>query len=116
MIKENELYNKIRAYYDVDNNEIDKKEINNKGISFLKIRDFLYSIGSIENEDLDNKIYTAIIKVGLFKLNYAVVAIKYTEKKIIIWAYSKEGLLNLHSAKKAINRVVEGLANEEKNK
>jgi len=73
------------------------------GLSFIKLRDVLFSMGKIHFEDTSNNIYIAIIPGGFLKMNYATVVFNLLEDELIIAAYADEGLINQHTCEGVIN-------------
>lgn len=83
--------------------------LDNKDVSILKIRDTLFIVGEIINEDLENKIYAATVYGGFLDQNMAIVVVALEQKNIFIYAYAKEGLINQNTAEDAIDKVVKSL-------
>ena len=73
------------------------------GLKFIKIRDYLIIKGKIYYEDLNNKIYVAIVYGGIGHKNPAYLAMQLIENKIIINISAKEGLINQHTIEGVIN-------------
>lgn len=52
----------LNKYVDLEENIILFKEVEVKNLSFLKLREIIYSIGNLLNEDETNKVYVCSIK------------------------------------------------------
>lgn len=78
----------------------------------LYIRDIMYRIGKIIVEDIENKIYIATVKTGCLDLNEAVVAIRIEANEVYVYSIANEGIINQHSAEKAIRRIRKELVYE----
>ena len=72
--------------------------------AFLNARNALMECGKILLEDRDQNMVEGIIYAGAGNMNPSIVVINVTGKEITIAAYAKEGLINQHTAKKAIER------------
>ena len=71
---------------------------------FLNARNALMECGKVLREDRESNIAEGIIYAGVGNMNPSIVVISVSGKKITIAAYAKEGLINQHTAKKAIER------------
>lgn len=69
------------------------------------IRDIFDEFGIILKEDLDKRIYIAVIKVGMFDANEAIVIALIDQHKCSIVAYAKEGLIKQSTSKRAIKKI-----------
>jgi hypothetical protein len=74
---------------------------------YLRLREFLMLNGRIFEETIEKLSYCAVLKFGYKKSNEAFVVILRESEKIYIGAYSKEGLINQHLSKKAVDIVKE---------
>ncbi|CDA33583.1 unknown [Firmicutes bacterium CAG:536] len=54
----------LNKYVDLEENIILFKEVEVKNLSFLKLREIIYSIGNLLDEDETNKVYVCSIKSG----------------------------------------------------
>ena len=68
-------------------------EFNIRGLSFIKLRDILYSIGKIVSENISDKIYIATVQSGFLKMSSVVLVIQLADDKLLIAAYSM-GIIN----------------------
>ncbi len=84
--------------------KLQETEILSEGLSFIKLRDKLYSLGDIVFEDKNNYIYIVNIKPS-FLSNTVTVAIKWNSKKICLCGYSSNGFINSSSVQKAFKRI-----------
>lgn len=72
------------------------------GCTYKQLRELLFKVGTILEEDENEKTYIATIRI---KYNHATVALKLFNRKICILAYAKEGLLKQNTANAAINKI-----------
>ena len=69
------------------------------------IRDIFDEFGIILKEDLDKRIYIAVIKVGMFDANETITIALIDQHKCLIAAYAKEGLIKQSISKRAIEKI-----------
>lgn len=74
-------------------------------ITIMRIRDILMTMGRIQEERLDEKIYTAVIPGGFFHKNYAVVTLQLVEDEILLVAYADEGLIKQNTCGGVIDEI-----------
>ena len=80
------LVEKIKTYIDISSKEEKKiyyDSVSFKDITFMKVRDSLFSKGKILEEDFKNQIYVVEIKSGAANLNPCVVAIQLKDEDYI---------------------------------
>lgn len=102
-----ELLEKLRLHIQVKEKNVVYEETAVQEMLFLNLRDRLIGLGTILEEDFDANIYVVELMAGVGNANTAVVAIKLTHEKLLFAGYAKEGLINQHTAKKAIDKVLE---------
>ena len=78
-------------------------DVNNFNI--LKVRDAIMGLGTILEEDLDNKYYITTVKIGSIGAYEAVAIVSLDQNKLSIAAYAKEGLLFQNNARKAVDKI-----------
>lgn len=76
---------------------IQETTITNSVLSFLQIRDLLYSFGSILYEDIEQHIYVASLRAGFGNMNNVIVALQLSSDEIVAVGYAKEGILKQRS-------------------
>ena len=91
--------NEEKLYSQIETVLIEKPDV-----TFLKIRDALFGMGKILEENKEDNYYLSTFYVGS---TAAVLIAAYTEGKVEAAAWAKEGLIKRHIAKKALNRFVE---------
>ena len=112
----NLLLNKLVEYNRIDNSlSEDKKkevikgfaleEIPVQNYNILKVRDALYGLGTILEEDLDNQFYITTVRIGSIGAYEAVAIVSLENDKVSIAAYAKEGLISQNNAQKAIKKI-----------
>lgn len=77
--------------------------------AFLNARNAVMETGKVLLEDRDNNIVEGIIYAGIRNMNPAIVVVYTSARMITISAYAKEGLINQHTAKKALDRFISAL-------
>ena len=77
--------------------------------TFSKVRDAVNECGKIMLEDENRNLVEALVKSGSSGMNPAVVVAKTDGETMDICAYAKEGLINQHTAEKAIEKVMSKL-------
>ena len=105
------LLKHLNQFIVIKKNAIVEASINVNGVKILQIRDCLMNIGTILEEDFDNNIYVVDIPAGLGNMNHAVVAIQLNKNSIDLIGYAKEGLINQHTAEKAIDKICKQCSN-----
>lgn len=91
--------------------EVVTREFSIPGISILSVRNALYVVGSILEEDLPNNTYTATIDTGFMKAVKALAVIRLNGTAVECAAYATEGLIRQNCAKKAIDSIENALKN-----
>ncbi|WP_027621463.1 hypothetical protein [Acetivibrio clariflavus] len=102
-----EIVSKINEFIPVKEAQIVEKVINVDNITFTNVRDRLIGLGKILEENFDDTYYVVNVPAGVANKNTAVVLVRWSEDNISLFAYAKEGLINQHTADKAIERVIE---------
>ena len=97
-----ELISKIKDFVICKETDIYTAEQEIESISFVQLRDHLIGIGRILDEDFEKQIYTLNVMSGVANKNIATVAIKLCGEKIEFAGYAKEGLINQHTAERAV--------------
>lgn len=105
------LTDKLELYIDLKEKNLLLREIAVEDITFPNLRDILLTIGDILEEDEADKIYISRIKSGIANKNSAIVAVLCKEDTLYIASSAKEGLINQHTAEKAIDKLESGLKN-----
>ena len=81
------------------------EEIRTIGLSFLKLRDLLFSLGKIITENVSEQSYVAIIKSGFLKLTSVILVLQLQSKNVVIAAYSVGAINREKVCKGAINEL-----------
>lgn len=85
--------------------------IANCDLTFMQIRDRLYTKGRILYEDTENQVYVATIRTGVGNLHSAVLAMQLRGGKLMVAGFAKEGFIKQNLWEKAlvtIKSLVEG--------
>ncbi len=77
--------------------------------AFLNARNAVMETGKVLLEDRDQGTIEGIIYAGAGNMNPAIVVVRIFDNSITISAFAKEGLIDQHTAKKAIDRFVSAL-------
>lgn len=110
MTIEKKLLNKMDDCILVNKNRVVRKTVEVKNMTFKNLRDNIIGVGQILEEDFENGIYVINIKAGIVNMNNAVVAMNLDKNKLRFIGYAKEGLINQHTADKAIKRIIQKLS------
>ena len=105
-----ELVKKMNGFISFEEKKLEERIIDVKKMSFVNLRDSLIGLGTILDEDFELNSYILSIRSVFANQNSAIVAIQLSGDKIIILGYAKEGLINQHTAKKAIDKVIKSLS------
>jgi len=108
-MKRTEIFSKISEFIPVKENQIVEMVINTEKTTFTNVRDRLIGLGKILEENFDNTYYVINVPAGVANKNAAVILVKWSEKSISLYGYAKEGLINQHTADKAIEKVIKRL-------
>lgn len=92
----------LNKYVPVKEKDIFESKIDFQGKNIMNLRDALIELGTVLEEDCDNQIYVATIPSGIANKNEATVLFNLHENELEIISYAKEGLINQHSAEKAV--------------
>ena len=74
-------------------------------ISFMQLRDGLYLVGNILQEDRDEQIYVASVKTGFLNMNHVVVAMQLKDNVLFVMGFSKEGIIKQNLCEKAFSTI-----------
>ena len=99
------LIKKMQDYMDFKEKEVEEKKIDVRNMTFTNLRDCLIGLGTILDEDFDLLSYIVSVPAGVANMNNALVAIQLTHNVLNMFAYAPEGLINQHTAKKAMDKV-----------
>lgn len=108
-MKKTEIIEKINEYIPIKEKQVVEKNIDASGLTFVNLRDRLIGLGKILEENFANDYYLVNVPAGVANKNAAVVLILWSKENLSMFAYAKEGLINQHTADKAIGRVIEKL-------
>lgn len=78
--------------------------------NILHIRDAFILLGDVVEENLDENRYVGCIKAGIGNANPAILIAALEKDKIYIAAYATEGIINQHTARKAVKKLVKKLS------
>ena len=103
------LVKKMKAFVSVTEKDLEEKTINVRGMTLAKLRDSLIGLGTILDEDFELNAYIINVGAGVANKNSAVVAAQLLDNKLYFLGYAKEGLINQHTTKKAIDKIIKVL-------
>lgn len=104
------LIGKMSEYIPIKEKGLIERQINVQNMSFVNLRDSIIGVGKILEEDFEISTYVVNISAGAANMNNAVVAIQLNDNCVSMLGYAKEGLINQHTAEKAIDKVVERIS------
>lgn len=99
------LLGKLKRFAQVEEKKLYNKSIPVKDMTFTNLRDSLLGLGKILDEDFDRNIYVINVPAGLGNMNAAMVATQLNGRFVDCLAYSKEGIINQHTAEKAVAKI-----------
>ncbi len=73
-----------------------------EGFDYAQLRNKLYSLGNVLEEDKKKKSYVTAINGGIGKANPCIVLTCMDKDTVYIDAFAPEGLINQHTAKKVV--------------
>ena len=85
------------------------EELQIDGITFLAVRDKLILLGKVLEENEKKKLYTGCINAGVGNSNPCILVVYVNVNMVVIDAFAREGLINQHTAKKAVKKLKESL-------
>lgn len=106
-MKKDKAIARISMFIPVKEKQIVEKTISIESISFANVRDRMIGLGKILEESFDEHYYIANVSSGVANKNSAVVLVHWNENELYLCGYAKEGLINQHTAEKAIDKVIE---------
>lgn len=80
-------------------------ELSIEGIKYKVVRDNLILLGNILEENEKKKTYTVCINAGVANSNPCIIVVYVDMDKVFINAFAREGLINQHTARKAIKKI-----------
>ncbi len=101
------LLSVLNKYVDFEEKNILFKEIETQNLSLIKLREIIYSIGNLLEEDETNRIFICTVKSGHLNLNTAYVAIQLLDNKVSFAIYAREGLIKQNTSKKVLDLFIE---------
>ncbi len=105
------LVKKMKNYIPVKDNGLEERTADVADMTFINLRDSLIGLGTILDEDFSLNSYIAEVPAGIAGKNRAIVAIQLKGNKLYLLGYAKEGLINQHTAAKALDKVLARAAN-----
>ena len=96
---------KMHEHIDFREKDVIEQKIDICDMTLINLRDCLIGLGTILDEDYDLKSYVIKVSAGLANCNTAIVAIQLFENTLWLLGYAKEGLINQHTAEKAMDKV-----------
>lgn len=100
------LVKKMKEYMSVKEGKIEEQTVEVKEMSFENLRDCLIGLGTILDEDFELNSYVLNVAAGLANKNVAIVAVQLSNDKLYFLGYAQEGLINQHTANKAITKTI----------
>lgn len=104
------LVERINEYVLVKEKSLVEKDVPVNNMTFTNLRDRIIGIGKILEENFEHNFYIVNVPAGVAYKNHAVVAIQLCEENVAFLAYATEGLINQHTAEKAIDIVIEKIS------
>ena len=104
------LIRKMKEFISVKEKGLEEKNISVKNMSLANLRDSLIGMGTILDEDFGINSYVVNVPAGIANMNSAVVALQLEGEKLLILGYAKEGLINQHTATKAIDKILKRIS------
>ena len=80
-------------------------EVKIEGIKYKIVRDNLIFLGKILDENEKRKTYTVCINAGVANSNPCIVVVYVDTDLVFIDAFAREGLINQHTARKAVKKI-----------
>ena len=108
-MNEEEVLTKINEYISVKDEQIIKKVSCTTDFTFTNLRDCLIGLGKIVEENFENNYYIVNVPAGIAEKNTAILLILWQKRKVSIFAYAREGLINQHTAGIAIDKVIKSI-------
>lgn len=100
-----DLLNLLTKYGCPNKERAHEETITNSIITFHQVRDFLISFGEIFHEDIENNVYVASVRSGLFGMNRTIVALQLRGSKVNIAGYAKEGSIKQDTWEKTFAKI-----------
>ena len=88
--------------------QIETVIVEKPGVQILQVRDTLFGTGKIIEENIEKKYYLSTVRVGL---HTAILLARCLEGSVELATWADEGLINQHTAKKALDQFSEVLRN-----
>ncbi len=100
------LVKKMREFISVKEKGLEERTVEVKAMTLQNLRDCLIGLGTILDEDFDTNTYIVSVNAGVANMNNAVVAVQLEGGKVCFLGYAQEGLINQHTAQKAIEKTI----------
>lgn len=112
-MKNENIIIKLNEYINLPKNKdkVFQKIIDANKITFTNLRDRLLGMGTILEENFEETYYIIQVASGLLNKNSAIVAVKWHSEEISFYGYAQEGLINQHTAEKAVEKLIEKINN-----
>ena len=98
---------KINEYISVKEKQAVEKNISIDNMSFINVRDRLIGLGNILEENLHDNYYIVNVPSGVANKNEAIILVEWNGNSINFYGFAKEGLINQHTANRAIDKIVD---------
>ena len=99
------LIKKMKEYTSFKEKDVEERTLDVKEMSLTNLRDSLIGLGTILDEDLELNSYIISVSAGVANMNGAIVAVQLDDGDIYLLGYAREGLINQHTARKAMDKV-----------
>lgn len=99
----------IKVYLNIDKNRIVETKCSVKNMTLSMLRDSLVGLGRILDENITESLYVIEMNAGFVGLNHAVIVVQLDNNTLTFIGGAREGLVNQHTAEKAIDRLVKKL-------
>ena len=104
-MKSSELDQMLIDIFQVNPKNTERHVFKVHNLKILKLRDVLVQIGRISQENLEKQEYVATMGAGFRMANIAYLAMRLEEDRLYISINAKEGIINQHTCKGAINEL-----------
>lgn len=99
------LKKKMKEFMKIKEKKVEEKNINVSNMTFIDLKDCLFEVGTILDEDSELNSYVIAVPAGITDLNTAILAIQLEKNVLYLIGYAREGLIYQHTVKTAMERV-----------
>jgi hypothetical protein len=108
-MKRTKIIKIINEYIPANEKGIVTRNIETSNLTFANLRDRIIGLGTILEESFEDSYYVVSVPAGFANKNSAIVLVLWNNNGLTLFSYAREGIINQHTADKAIDKVIDAI-------